>query len=116
MTKPHKLTRIGVMGTTYRLSWSGADLTPEAIGSWGETCSERKRITVNEEKHLAEGMSPEGTLLHECIHAVLGESGHTEYFDEKQEEGLVRALEAGLHPIICRLVKAGYFRTKQGTN
>jgi hypothetical protein len=35
-------------------------------------------------------------LLHELLHAVLFYSGHSQKFDEKEEEALVRALESGL--------------------
>jgi CRISPR/Cas system-associated endonuclease/helicase Cas3 len=35
-------------------------------------------------------------LLHEILHAILFHSGHSQKFDEKEEEALVRALESGL--------------------
>lgn len=78
---------------------------------FGETCSDSKRVSINSEKHQRPS-DIENTLLHELFHAVLAESGQAEYFTEIQEEALVRALENGMHPLVCRLVELGYFRSK----
>ncbi len=42
----------------------------------------------------------EKTLLHEVLHAIIHYSGWGSKMDDKDEEGLVRALETGLWPLI----------------
>lgn len=48
-----------------------------------------------------------GTLFHELAHVVMELTGHRELLGEKQEEGVVYALEAMLAPLLTLSTRAG---------
>lgn len=71
----------------------------KAKNQLGESCNHKRTISVKK------GESPdlqESILLHEIIHMILHNSGQAEKLDPEQEEGIVIALENGLHQLYKR--------------
>ncbi len=110
MKKPRQFKSMDVMGIPHQFTWTREEMREDSKTDMGETREESRTINVNSEQHLS-STGIEGTVLHEIMHAVLDVSGHSSALDDKTEESLVLALENGLHPIICKLVSLGYFRS-----
>jgi len=81
---------INILGTTYRI-------TKQALlQEHGACIPEARQIILDQDLE-----EPGSVLLHEVLHAILWESGHSFRLDDRDEEALVRVLESGLW-------KAGY--------
>lgn len=52
------------------------------------------------------------TLIHECLHAILYYSGHTQYFADGLEEAVVTALANSLSKILTFKSKTPYIKRK----
>ncbi len=76
---------------------------------FGETLVEERRLCINTPRHKS-SESLERTVFHELMHMCLALTGQDQHLDEKSEEGVIRALENGMYPVICDLVELGYFR------
>lgn len=103
-----KFKTMPVMGIPFELTWDTASMPADSKSDYGETVVGDRLVHINVPRHRSVP-SAESTVLHEFIHAVLGVSGQDEHIGDK-EEGVVKALESGLYPIIVELVELGYFR------
>lgn len=93
-TKPQEVQTIEVFGRSYNLEYYSK-------GDFGCFMPYGK-IQIKNDK------MKDSTTLHEVIHAILYESGHSVKLDEKDEEAMVLALEHGLsHIYELRLKKQG---------
>jgi hypothetical protein len=109
--KPKRFKTLDILGKPYTFTWDTASMEEGAKTDFGETVDGYQRITINAEL-IEEKSTPlmlEVTVLHEICHGILDASGQKEVLGNK-EEGVVKAIE-GLHPIICKLVKLGYFKS-----
>lgn len=102
-----KPDRLELLGQPFRIEW---DWTPDdGAETYGDTHTIERRIRINSEK-CGHPEVEERTLLHEVIHGILGSAGYDQMLEDRHEEALVHCLENGLYPVICELVRRGYFR------
>ena len=66
---------------------------------YGDTDKGRKRIRIDLANNR--GLTDlKSTLLHECLHAILAQSGIDNMLTDEVEEAIVVALEHGLSPLV----------------
>lgn len=96
-------TAISVLGQDFEIvdkKLASADGEEE---NYGECDGGEATIYIDLSKHKSQEQV-ESTLLHETLHAALYISGQSEHMSEKQEEGVVVALENALKHIYVRCV------------
>ena len=110
-TKPKRFKELDILGKPYTFTWDTDSMPDDSKTDFGETIDGYQRVAINAEliEEKSTDLMLEVTVLHEICHAVMDASGQKEVLGNK-EEGVVKALE-GLHPIICKLVKLGYFKS-----
>ena len=92
-------TEITVAGIPYTIEY-------KAINDWGRVDTDKKLITISTKIKTTEGIVE--TLLHEATHVVLRTSGLFYSLlksDMHKEEGIVRAIENLLFPVIKKVLK-----------
>lgn len=108
--KPKRFDTLDILGKPYTFTWTTEEMPDDSKTDFGECIDGYQKIAINSDL-IEEKSTPlmlEVTVLHEICHGIMDASGHKEILGNK-EEGVVKALE-GLHPIICKLVKLGYFK------
>ena len=90
--RPKTLT---ILGQRWTIQYGPLD------GEHGNTDGDKRRIVIDSSDKSAPGRH---TLLHEVLHAILHESGQNETLGAL-EEGVVRAIEHGLAPLLKTLAK-----------
>lgn len=71
----------------------------------GDIDCDRKVIRIDIDAHLGNGHHVGRTVMHEVLHALLYESGHTAWLGDEKEEAIVQCLENGLWQAGFRLTK-----------
>lgn len=89
-TPQDRPTMVTIMGQEYQIKYVRKVDSEDSMGS----CDVHERII--RVKWPAPGGLISGTLLHECLHAILYISGQAADLSAEREEGLVLALENGL--------------------
>lgn len=94
MVKPSKRKRrrrvITILGVKVKIKYTGKVLYDGEDELHGSFCGRTMTIHVSKESDM------DATLLHEICHSVLEISGTNKLINEKTEEAIVCALEAGL--------------------
>lgn len=86
---------IQIAGKKIKISFDADD------ANWGEYSYDDYNIKLRKEICTNQNLSKLGTtIFHEVVHCILGVSGLNEIMDERQEEGIVRALENHLYPLL----------------
>lgn len=108
-TRVRKPKQLQVLGVVFDCSWDTASMPADSKDDYGETLFEDRRLCINSPKHKT-AESLERTVFHELMHACLALAGQDQHLDDKTEEGVIRALENGMYPVLLELVELGYFR------
>ncbi len=98
-SKPTTKRTIPIMGQKYSIEYHANIKTDDKDEVYGDTDKGRKRIRIDlaNNRGLADLKS---TLLHECLHAILAQSGIDNMLTDEVEEAIVVALEHGLSPLV----------------
>ena len=97
--KPTTKRTIPIMGQKYKILYYNTVKTDDAANVFGDTDKDKKRIRVDLSNCKTAALV-KCTLLHECIHAVLAQSGLDNLLTDEVEEAIVRAIEHGLTPLV----------------
>lgn len=97
---------VAILGSLYSLAFHAGASAEHGLDEddFGATHSPSRTIAVNTRYHETTGRTDEVglTVIHECIHAALAESGVSELLDDRKglEEAIVVAIENGLRGIV----------------
>lgn len=103
MTKILQKTKIDILGSTWII-----EETDKSGDSFGDTTTHTRTIQIFNSAHIDTVQPIASTKLHECMHAILKQSGTSELLNEQFEEAIITAIEIGLYP----LIQLGLFNEK----
>lgn len=97
--KPTVRKTIPIMGQKYNVEYYASIRTEDKEEVYGDTDKGKKRIRIdlNNNKKPTDLRS---TLLHECLHAILAQSGIDNLLTDEVEETIVVAIEHGLDSLV----------------
>jgi len=87
------------MGARYKLHYFSNIKTGDGDNIFGDTDKNKKLIRIDLKYCKSDSMLT-STLLHEFIHAILGQTGLDNLLTDEVEEAIVVAIENGLAPLV----------------
>lgn len=118
MTRASKkrFVSLSICGVPFSFSWGKKHMPADHDeDDFGETQWLDRRVIINTDR-CRSTRDEETTVLHEILHAIVGVCGHDKRFSDEEEERLVTCFENGLYPVICELVRLGYFKPEGNAN
>lgn len=97
--KPTIRKSIPILGRRYSLHYHENIKTSDGENIFGDTDKNKKCIRIDL-KHCKAESDLKDTVLHECIHAILAQSGIDNLLTDEVEEAIVVAIEHGLSALV----------------